>query len=1730
MIDSDGVVITNAQKQYFGEHGLKDDDGNLLVLYRSADGGRTVWDGRSGDSWAKGIYLTDDMYVARAFASDGRKVGDVLEVYARANNPLVIDAQGNNYMSIPMPKDAPEWLEDSADFYGNLNADKLPITAFENGYDAVIIKNVIEGVGGDPATDVILRDANQIKRTDNTNPTDNPDIRYSISDSDYQDAVNRGDTDTAQKMVDEVAKEAGYVVRGYHGTTNLFTVFDTSKSNIENDWGQGIYASTSLDDVEANYASEDGADLTNRIERLAERMQDWEEYEDMDFDQCLEAARKQLSEGEHAVLRVALRMDNPVIVERGGGGTFFGYESEYDEEADDYSEPSGTLIDVVEAMRNIIYDEYEWASYDADKLDDLYSEAIDYGGMSALELQSAVEDILIDVTDEDGNLASKEILRKALERIGYDGIVDKTVAYKFGELSGRRFGGMRGVTEGTTHYIAFDPKQAKLTDPVTYDDNGNVIPLSKRFNKENPDIRYSLNESSSYAEIMEEQQKLYQRDMSLMERKREATNNPERLQAMDDYSNLFSELRGLLPKKRTGTATQAELDRIEEIKVLRDEQMNRIAELNESLGLNAIAEEEQEIRELRESLRVAADEAWAREGAEKENKAIEKSGSTAPEYFRKKALKAFKTTANFNEAGYMLPDGKLLHFSGGERNHRYRDHREIGEIYEATQGTAALNRFLSDGNIRIMAESPGIDLASGVEPTKEQYAALRKFINSHGTKEGQFFVDFSGTEGNRVGKYAYEGRVNADRVLNDIKYFYQNGEVREQSSIGQFLSLSKKGEQVAPIGKYNVFGKDIALESALTPESAPISEEIAPVYDSYEADRINSLSDADAPPVRKKTPPKESKPTEEKTTTRKELHKGIVDDIKSRFKARGLDFDKVLKDAKNLSTFATVDNIPQRVMEKALGYKEGQILSDITVNKVAQNETEGIKWLNSFTDRKNGLLAQISKQYHIKPGSKESAAAQMYAEGFYVDENNDIIEYGDAELAKDFPDAKVQANIKGLANDQRIRQIYDETLAMINESRTRNAYPEIPRLDNYFLHFRAMDDTFSRLGLPFNPNDIRAKDLPTDLNGVTADLKPGQPYFASAMHRTGKRTSFDLLGGLERYLSSAKNQIYHIDDIQTLRALRNYIADTYGQANGLENLDNMSEEEAQERIKEVYGAHLSTFAKFLNEEANVLAGKTALIDRGLEGIIGRRGITFLNELNKQVGSNMVGLNVSSSLTNFIPVAQTFAKGNKTAFVKAFAQTVAHKVSRRSDGFAENSPVMIRRNGADRFYRTPWQKAGDVGYALMGVVDNISTELIARTKYNELVSKGMDSQKAHYETDKWVSRLMGDRSLGQQPQLYNSKMLGLLTKFQLEVRNQLDSQFYDTIQETKVSNEHIQNELARNAKTATKVASTFFQLAVVQHLFGQAFESVAGYNPAFDIVEVLMTAFGFDDEEDSEDTALDNIEQGFLELLEDLPYASTFLDGGRIPISSALPIAELVKGEDEWGNESSRWKTLGEVAPYYALPTGYGQIKKTVKGLSMFSDDHPIAGSYTASGNLRFPVDDTVGSRIKAGIFGQYASENARDYFDNERSALKEKQIQEFIDVDIPIRDYWEYREGLSGLDKLNEKADYIASLDLPVSKKNILINNQTDRKKPIDLTGYEKYGNFEEFDFATSILKSMPSLKRKVFPCLITRTTLRSLHSSIRMIILGHLTIRRNTRFLRLLLTMYLSTSVTQVT
>lgn len=252
------------------------------------------------------------------------------------------------------------------------------------------------------------------------------------------------------------------VVEALHGTTNADLVaFDRERANIESDWGAGFYSSNTPDDVATNYASNDGADLTQRIELLAERLAS-DGFDD-DMEAAREEAKKRLTQESPNTMKLYVRMSNPAV-QGGNGETFFDYSEEYDEETDSYAEPTGLLVDFVEALRDAAagFDES-----DADKaMGALWDRASDNGGIGLSDLVAALksEDGLAYATDGDGNAAASEIIRRALEGMGFDGVIDTTVSSKFDS--------MKGMDADTVHFIAFEPTQLKSATG----NNGNFDP------------------------------------------------------------------------------------------------------------------------------------------------------------------------------------------------------------------------------------------------------------------------------------------------------------------------------------------------------------------------------------------------------------------------------------------------------------------------------------------------------------------------------------------------------------------------------------------------------------------------------------------------------------------------------------------------------------------------------------------------------------------------------------------------------------------------------------------------------------------------------------------------------------------------------------------------------------------------------------------------------------------------------------------------------------------------------------------------------------------------------------------------------------------------------------------------------------------------------------------------------------------------------------------------------
>ena len=211
---------------------------------------------------------------------------------------------------------------------------------------------------------------------------------------------------------------------------------------------------------------------------------------------------------------------------------------------------------------------------------------------------------------------------------------------------------------------------------------------------------------------------------------------------------------------------------------------------------NRIGEVNNVLREAHAKLETQRNEQKQKQQAVYDAKAKEAGG--AAKYRRQLAVEQFGTTSEFERAGYILPDGQMLDFARNDKT-RDTDHREIMSVFgpaEVSEGTDALNKFLADGNVRVMAEAPGVDLAADKAPTAAQLEQIREMVGSLGSEQRKFTLDISTTDGRVAASKEYSGRIDADRVVREIRDYYKTGELPAESSLARFrYQLAAKAEQ-----------------------------------------------------------------------------------------------------------------------------------------------------------------------------------------------------------------------------------------------------------------------------------------------------------------------------------------------------------------------------------------------------------------------------------------------------------------------------------------------------------------------------------------------------------------------------------------------------------------------------------------------------------------------------------------------------------------------------------------------------------------------------------------------------------------------------------------------------------------------------------------------------------------------------------------------------------------------
>ena len=173
----------------------------------------------------------------------------------------------------------------------------------------------------------------------------------------------------------------------------------------------------------------------------------------------------------------------------------------------------------------------------------------------------------------------------------------------------------------------------------------------------------------------------------------------------------------------------------------------------------------------------------------------------------KDAAAYFGRTYKWAETGYITTDGRRLDFSGrhdgGPGGYRTVDHRDIrdalGLDYGGDDYSGSMVQFMAEGNIRISPESGGINLS--VMPTKAQLDTLSDFISK---QRGEVILDLDAPGGDTVSSTEYPRGTHANRVLADIKAYFEEGKQPYVSEVSRF--------------RYSLKGRDILQENATLQE------------------------------------------------------------------------------------------------------------------------------------------------------------------------------------------------------------------------------------------------------------------------------------------------------------------------------------------------------------------------------------------------------------------------------------------------------------------------------------------------------------------------------------------------------------------------------------------------------------------------------------------------------------------------------------------------------------------------------------------------------------------------------------------------------------------------------------------------------------------------------------------------------------------------------------------------
>lgn len=691
---------------------------------------------------------------------------------------------------------------------------------------------------------------------------------------------------------------------------------------------------------------------------------------------------------------------------------------------------------------------------------------------------------------------------------------------------------------------------------------------------------------------------------------------------------------------------------------------------------------------------------------------------------------------------------------------------------------------------------------------------------------------------------------------------------------------------------------------------------------------------------------------------------------------------------------------------------------------------------------------------------------------------------------------------------------YDLFYDAINDFLTAHGFAPIGFIKGYAPHMQKAE-TQNKISSALKAMgvNIDVTELPTSISGRTADYKPGKRWVGNFLHRKGSSTDYDISAGYESYVGKIADVFYHTDDIARLRGLERYLRKTYApeeisnaidHAQSLRNVDNATKraaledagvvdggtelsavkmsEELEKYIGSLYDdaskiTKYGEFVKYIDNYANLLAGKQSMADRGLEYIAGRTSLNAGNKLVSMFARAQVAGNLSSVLNQSSQLKDIAAEIPAKHITKAIGDicrgTGGKPWNVKNTEMFNSYDLLTGKKGIE-YLTAKDNKANAFVTGLFkpaDIADSLVSALAVQSRYNQLISEGKSEADAKTGADRWATSIMASRMKGSRPMIFESKnvVTQMISMFQVEAANSWAHLTQDLPAKVKSIETQYGKGAAQKyvAVTATKgLLSAFLMNRIAEAAYGgtPASFDLLGYAARFissgmgitvneglkrifeDMAETVFgeNIFGGDDEDDEDDEDKNRtfdfdaaVSDAAYDISNDIPFVRG-VSGALGLGDQTLPLANVAEAVGGVKNAlTAEDRSAGQIADAAlelgsTLVPGGRQLQKTYQGAKTMLQGGRTYG-YGDKKRLQYTVEQTPLKAFQALAFGNSGLSETRDFYAGDAKGLSVRQtqaIEELHSIGVDRTEAYGIIRKMRGAEKQADKARIVAASDL----------------------------------------------------------------------------------------------------